>query len=67
MATDDYLRSALELCRKHGTPFVADEIQTGAGTYRAFSPAQAYGASSPTWFFFRPNRCLADGSLPARC
>jgi len=28
---DDYLRSALELCRKHGTLFIADEIQTGLG------------------------------------
>lgn len=28
---DDYLRSALDLCRKHGTLFIADEIQTGLG------------------------------------
>jgi len=28
---DDYLRGALELCRKHGTLFIADEIQTGLG------------------------------------
>lgn len=28
---DGYLRGALELCRKHGTIFVADEIQTGLG------------------------------------
>jgi ornithine--oxo-acid transaminase len=27
----DYLRSAAELCRRHGTLFVADEIQTGLG------------------------------------
>jgi len=28
---DDYLESAAELCRRHGTLFVADEIQTGLG------------------------------------
>src|ERR1700687_5038825 len=28
---DNYLRDALELCRKHGTLFIADEIQTGLG------------------------------------
>jgi len=28
---DDYLKNAAELCRRHGTLFVADEIQTGLG------------------------------------
>src|SRR4029450_3108138 len=28
---DGYLKSAAELCRKHGTLFIADEIQTGLG------------------------------------
>src|SRR5215469_13800016 len=28
---DDYLQAAAELCRRHGTLFVADEIQTGLG------------------------------------
>ena len=28
---DGYLRGALDLCRKHGTLFIADEIQTGLG------------------------------------
>jgi ornithine--oxo-acid transaminase len=27
----DYLKGALDLCRRHGTLFVADEIQTGIG------------------------------------
>jgi ornithine--oxo-acid transaminase len=31
MPADDYLRSAAELCRRHGTLFIADEIQTGLG------------------------------------
>ena len=28
---DDYLKTASELCRRHGTLFVADEVQTGMG------------------------------------
>ena len=31
MPTNDYLKSAAELCRRHGTLFVADEVQTGIG------------------------------------
>jgi ornithine--oxo-acid transaminase len=31
MPADDYLQNAAELCRRHGTLFVADEIQTGLG------------------------------------
>jgi len=31
MPADDYLPEALKLCRKYGTLFVADEIQTGMG------------------------------------
>src|SRR5215472_9243242 len=31
MPADDYLKSAADLCRKHGTLFVADEVQTGLG------------------------------------
>jgi ornithine--oxo-acid transaminase len=29
--TDDYLKSAADLCPRHGTLFVADEVQTGLG------------------------------------
>jgi ornithine--oxo-acid transaminase len=31
MPADGYLQAAAELCRRHGTLFVADEIQTGLG------------------------------------
>jgi ornithine--oxo-acid transaminase len=31
MPADGYLKSAAELCRRHGTLFVADEVQTGLG------------------------------------
>ena len=29
--SDDYLPEAVKLCRKHGTLFIADEVQTGLG------------------------------------
>jgi ornithine--oxo-acid transaminase len=31
LPTGDYLKTAADLCRRHGTLFVADEIQTGLG------------------------------------
>src|SRR5712691_3468046 len=31
LPADDYLKTAADLCRRHGTLFVADEIQTGLG------------------------------------
>lgn len=31
MPADDYLKGAADLCRRHGTLFIADEIQTGLG------------------------------------
>ena len=31
MPDDDYLREAADLCRRYGTIFVADEVQTGLG------------------------------------
>ncbi|MGH7881182.1 MAG: aspartate aminotransferase family protein, partial [Candidatus Binataceae bacterium] len=40
---DDYLRGALELCRKYGTLFVADEIQTGLGRTGRFLACEHWG------------------------
>jgi ornithine--oxo-acid transaminase len=31
VVSDDYIRQARELCRKHGTLFISDEVQTGMG------------------------------------
>jgi len=31
MPANDYLKAAADLCRRHGTLFVADEVQTGLG------------------------------------
>jgi len=40
---DDYLRGAAELCRKHGTLFIADEIQTGLGRTGRFLAVEHWG------------------------
>jgi ornithine--oxo-acid transaminase len=40
---DDYLRSALALCRKHGTLFIADEVQTGLGRTGRFLACEHWG------------------------
>ena len=43
MPADDYLPEALKLCRKHGTLFIADEIQTGLGRTGRFLALRALG------------------------
>ena len=40
---DDYLQGVAELCRKYGTLFVADEIQTGVGRTGKFLAIDHYG------------------------
>lgn len=40
---DGYLQAALELCRKYGTLFVADEIQTGLGRTGRFLAVEHWG------------------------
>ncbi len=40
---DDYLRGAVELCRKYGTLLVADEIQTGMGRTGRFLACEHWG------------------------
>ncbi len=43
MPGDDYLRGVADLCRKYGTLFVADEIQTGVGRTGSFLAIDHYG------------------------
>jgi ornithine--oxo-acid transaminase len=43
MPSDDYLKDAAALCRKHGTLFVADEIQTGMGRTGKFLAVEHWG------------------------
>ena len=40
---DEYLPDALELCRKHGTLLIADEIQTGLGRTGRFLASEHWG------------------------
>src|SRR5262245_13353212 len=40
---DGYLRGAAELCRKHGTLFIVDEIQTGLGRTGRFLAVEHWG------------------------
>jgi len=43
MPADQYLREAAALCRRHGTLFVADEIQTGLGRTGRFLAVEHWG------------------------
>jgi ornithine--oxo-acid transaminase len=41
---DDYLKSAADLCRRHGTLFIADEVQTGLGRTGRFLAVEYWNA-----------------------
>jgi ornithine--oxo-acid transaminase len=43
MPSDGYLREAAALCRRHGTLFVADEVQTGIGRTGRFLAVEHWG------------------------
>jgi ornithine--oxo-acid transaminase len=43
LPSDNYLREALALCRKYGTIFIADEIQTGLGRTGRFLAVEHWG------------------------
>jgi ornithine--oxo-acid transaminase len=43
MPEPDYLKRAAELCRRHATLFVADEVQTGLGRTGKFLAVEHYG------------------------
>jgi ornithine--oxo-acid transaminase len=61
MPADDYLRLALELCRKHGTLFVADEIQTGLGRTGRFLACEHWGIEPDIVLL---SKSLSGGHVP---
>jgi ornithine--oxo-acid transaminase len=61
MPTDDYLRSALELCRKYGTLFIADEVQTGLGRTGRFLACEHWGIEPDIVLL---SKSLSGGHVP---
>lgn len=58
---DDYLAEAARLCRKHGTLFVADEIQTGIGRTGKFWAIEHWGVE-PDMILMA--KALSGGFIP---
>jgi ornithine--oxo-acid transaminase len=61
MPADDYLASALALCRKYGTLFIADEIQTGLGRTGRFLACQHWGIEPDIVLL---SKSLSGGHVP---
>ena len=59
--SDDYLRNALELCRKYGTLFVADEVQTGLGRTGRFLACEHWGVEPDIVLL---SKSLSGGHVP---
>jgi ornithine--oxo-acid transaminase len=58
---DDYLAGVAELCRRHGTLFVADEIQTGLGRTGRFLAVEHWGAEPDMVLLAK---ALSGGQVP---
>jgi len=58
---DGYLRSALELCRKHGTLFIADEVQSGLGRTGRFLACEHWGIEPDIVLL---SKSLSGGHVP---
>jgi ornithine--oxo-acid transaminase len=58
---DDYLRSALELCRKYGTLLIADEVQTGLGRTGRFLACEHWGIEPDMVLL---SKSLSGGHVP---
>jgi ornithine--oxo-acid transaminase len=61
MPDDDFLPGALELCRKFGTLFVADEIQTGLGRTGRFLAIEQWGVEPDIVLL---SKALSGGHVP---
>jgi acetylornithine/succinyldiaminopimelate/putrescine aminotransferase len=58
---EGYLRSAQELCRRHGTMFVVDEIQTGLGRTGRWFALEHWGLQPD---FVLVGKALSGGYMP---
>ena len=58
---DDYLRSAQLLCRKYGTLFIADEVQTGLGRTGRFLACEHWGIEPDMVLL---SKSLSGGHVP---
>src|SRR5690606_6659029 len=61
MPSDDYLAGAASLCRKYGTIFVADEVQTGMGRTGKFLAVQHWNVE-PVMVLL--SKSLSGGPIP---
>ncbi|HWU25190.1 MAG TPA: aspartate aminotransferase family protein, partial [Rhizomicrobium sp.] len=61
MPDDGYLQSALDLCRKYGTLFIADEIQTGLGRTGRFLAGEHWGIEPDIVLL---SKSLSGGHIP---
>jgi len=61
MPDDHYLPAALALCRKHGTLFIADEIQTGMGRTGKFLACEHWGVDPDIVLL---SKSLSGGFVP---
>ncbi len=58
---DGYLRGAQELCRRHGTMFVLDEVQTGLGRTGRWFALEEWGLEPD---FVLVGKALSGGYMP---
>jgi ornithine--oxo-acid transaminase len=58
---DGYLAGALELCRRHGSLFIADEIQTGLGRTGRFLAVEHWGIEPDMVLL---SKSLSGGHVP---
>ena len=61
MPDDGYLKGVAELCRKYGTLFIADEIQTGLGRTGKFLAVEHWGAEPDVVLLAK---ALSGGHIP---